>query len=194
LIDERGLDALSMRNLARALGVEAPSLYEYVESKNHIFDAIAKRVLDELVIDDDPTAPWLSRIRTVLFAWCALAEAHPHAFPLLYRRREATRADLLPGEVIFDALRSAGFNKAHSARAYRALIAFVDGVLLRQVRGLDPPEASWVPLPEWFDPKEMPRWAEMDAICSGLEQEQILNVGIDLLLAGLAASAEPSGA
>ena len=34
--DKRGIDALSMRNLAQALKVEAMSLYNHVESKDDI--------------------------------------------------------------------------------------------------------------------------------------------------------------
>ncbi len=39
-VRERGLAALSLRDLATAVGMRAPSLYSYFESKNAIYDAM----------------------------------------------------------------------------------------------------------------------------------------------------------
>jgi len=47
LVDERGLEALSMRKLAAALGVEAMSLYKHVANKDAILDGLLERVLAE---------------------------------------------------------------------------------------------------------------------------------------------------
>ena len=43
LIDERGLDQLSMRKLGAELGVEAMSLYNHVANKDDLLDAVADR-------------------------------------------------------------------------------------------------------------------------------------------------------
>src|SRR5688572_3357708 len=48
LADERGLDALSMRVLAEALGVEAMSLYNHVANKEAILDGLVEEVVSEL--------------------------------------------------------------------------------------------------------------------------------------------------
>jgi TetR/AcrR family tetracycline transcriptional repressor len=47
LIDERGLDALSLRQLASRLGVQAPTLYWHVASKAALLDAVSDAIMDE---------------------------------------------------------------------------------------------------------------------------------------------------
>lgn len=45
LLDEGGMAALSMRNLATALGVKAGSLYHHVPSKRHLMAAVADEIV-----------------------------------------------------------------------------------------------------------------------------------------------------
>ena len=51
LVDDEGLDALTMRKLAAALGVEAMTLYHYLPNKAALLDGLVESVLDE------PTRP-----------------------------------------------------------------------------------------------------------------------------------------
>ena len=48
LADEGGVEALSMRRLGQALGVEAMSLYKHVADKEAILDGIADLVTEEM--------------------------------------------------------------------------------------------------------------------------------------------------
>jgi len=45
---EQGLAALSLREVARRLGMQAPSLYSYFASKNDLYDAMFARAASEL--------------------------------------------------------------------------------------------------------------------------------------------------
>jgi AcrR family transcriptional regulator len=45
LVDEHGIEALTMRKLGQALGFEAMSLYNYVASKDDVIDGILDLVL-----------------------------------------------------------------------------------------------------------------------------------------------------
>src|SRR5262249_31947220 len=47
LLDEWGLDGLSLRRLAAELGVKAPALYWYFESKQELLDEMADAMLEE---------------------------------------------------------------------------------------------------------------------------------------------------
>ena len=49
LIDERGLDQLSMRKLGAELGVEAMSLYNHVDNKDDLLDAVADRLYEHIL-------------------------------------------------------------------------------------------------------------------------------------------------
>jgi AcrR family transcriptional regulator len=49
LADERGIDAVTMRNLGRHLGVEAMSLYNHVSNKDDVLDGMVEVVVDEIL-------------------------------------------------------------------------------------------------------------------------------------------------
>jgi TetR/AcrR family tetracycline transcriptional repressor len=57
IMDEEGLDAVSMRRVARELGVEAMSLYNHVQSKEEILDGICERVMSEFDYPS-PSGDW----------------------------------------------------------------------------------------------------------------------------------------
>ncbi|MFH8251997.1 TetR/AcrR family transcriptional regulator C-terminal domain-containing protein [Microbacterium sp. B2969] len=61
LADADGLDALSLRSLATRLGVQAPTLYWHVRNKAELLDALADRIMDD-VLDDlavpQPGSDW----------------------------------------------------------------------------------------------------------------------------------------
>jgi TetR/AcrR family tetracycline transcriptional repressor len=49
LLDDEGLDALSLRTLAGRLGVRAPTLYWHVRNKAELLDALADAIMDEAI-------------------------------------------------------------------------------------------------------------------------------------------------
>jgi TetR/AcrR family transcriptional regulator, tetracycline repressor protein len=49
LVDDKGLDALSLRPLAARLGVQAPTLYWHVKNKSELLDAVADAVMDDAI-------------------------------------------------------------------------------------------------------------------------------------------------
>ena len=53
LADTGGIESLSMRKLAQALGVEAMSLYYYVAKKDDILDGIVDLVVSEIELPAD---------------------------------------------------------------------------------------------------------------------------------------------
>lgn len=65
LLDDEGLDALSLRTLAGRLGVQAPTLYWHIGSKVELLDALADAIMDDAIraIPDpgpgDDGAEWL---------------------------------------------------------------------------------------------------------------------------------------
>jgi TetR/AcrR family tetracycline transcriptional repressor len=47
LLEEGGFERLSLRRLAKALGMHAPGLYWYIEDKQELVDLLARAILDE---------------------------------------------------------------------------------------------------------------------------------------------------
>ena len=184
IVDAEGLAALSMRRLGRELGVQAMSLYGHVSGRDDLLNGVAELVLAEFEVPSVPAHDWQARLRGVIDAWKALAARHPGAFPLLYRARPITPGDLVPAEEILDALRTVGFDARAAARAYRALVAMVDGMLLRRFAPAYDSETSWRTAPE-VDPARFPRLAEASPHARGLSNDAAFDAGVDLLLRGL---------
>lgn len=76
LSDAQGADAVTLRSLAAALGVQAPSLYTHVRSKADLLDALGDRIMGEVLAglaSQESTPDWRDwmlgaarQLRTVL--------------------------------------------------------------------------------------------------------------------------------
>lgn len=77
LADAEGIEAVSMRRLARELGVAATSLYGYVRRKDELYDLMIDAVYGE---DGDPPPPsgdWRNDVRGFAHRLRALILRHP---------------------------------------------------------------------------------------------------------------------
>lgn len=87
LLEERGADALTMHDVAVAVGVRAPSLYKRVRGRADLLRLILEDVTNELtsVIDaaaasGDPVAD----LRAMVTAYRGFAHSNPAAYALMY--------------------------------------------------------------------------------------------------------------
>ena len=86
IIDERGLDACTMRAVADAVGVEAMSLYWHVPSKEALLDGVVEMMLVEAEIGRADEEEWRARIAEFGRAFRRVLLRHPNALPLLAGR------------------------------------------------------------------------------------------------------------
>ena len=184
LIDREGVEALTMRRLAGALGVEAMSLYEYTRGKDELLVAVAERLLEELELPLRERTGWKERIYAVVDAWLRLAEQHPNSFPLLYRERPFAARDLHFPEEIYAALRAAGFDEEATVTGYGAIALFVNGALMRGSPATSGTSSRWDDAPS-FEPADFPRISELLPFAHPLTWRQLFDRGLSLLLAGL---------
>ncbi len=188
LIDEEGVEALSMRKLGRRLGVEGMALYTHVRGKPDLLDAVGTRVAAGLHTDFDRSLPWRERVRRSVVAFANLQASHPRAFPLVYRPGLQTDAVSLLTEELLDALRSAGFDPPGAALAYETIVVFVDGALLGRGAWTDEDlRSGWQPGAGRVDRRRFPRFAETAPHAAELTWNEILDSGLTLLLDGLEA-------
>jgi AcrR family transcriptional regulator len=99
VMDDEGLDAVSMRRVGRELGVEAMSLYHHVHDKEDLLLGIREHVLSEFV-DPGKEGPWEIRARRAARSWRQVLRAHPNAIGLVSapKRFAMTAAALRPTE------------------------------------------------------------------------------------------------
>ncbi|WP_373376276.1 TetR/AcrR family transcriptional regulator C-terminal domain-containing protein [Cupriavidus nantongensis] len=68
LLDQEGLDGLTLRKLALALDIQAPSLYWHFSGKQALIDAVADALVMNVVLPQSPDQPWDSRLRQIAAA------------------------------------------------------------------------------------------------------------------------------
>lgn len=58
LLDEAGIEGVSLRKVACELGIRAPSLYWHFKSKQALIDAMADALIEDVARDIPPGQPW----------------------------------------------------------------------------------------------------------------------------------------
>jgi AcrR family transcriptional regulator len=123
LADAEGLEALSMRRLGQALGVEAMSLYNHVANKDAILDGMLERVLCEIALPQ-PGGDWEAELRTCALSAHDVLRRHPWACSLVMAPASglaALEARARYIDALLGTLRAAGFSPEQAYHAYHAL-------------------------------------------------------------------------
>ena len=127
LADTGGIESLSMRRLAKELGVEAMSLYNHVANKDEILHGIIDLATSEIELPDD--APdWKAAMRRSSISARDVFLRHPWVSGLMMSRQSGGPAGLRRGEWMLRTLREAGFSKDLTYHAFHILGAYVQGV------------------------------------------------------------------
>ena len=131
LLDEVGLEGLTLRRLAADLGVQAPALYWHFANKQALLDHMAQAIADETRGFDGAGQPWDERLM-------AYARRNRQA---LLRHRDGARvvAGNRPTEAMFPTaeralavLVEAGFTPGEALRSLVAIGTFVGGFVTEE--------------------------------------------------------------
>ena len=134
LAEEEGFDAVSMRAVARRLGVTPMALYRHVGDKQGLLDGLVERLLEELP-DPDPSLPPVERLATLAHGLREIARRHPDAFLMLMRRPIVTPAAAQRREKIYDGLRELGVPEHLVPRVEYMISTFVLGFAASEAGG-----------------------------------------------------------
>jgi AcrR family transcriptional regulator len=139
LVDEQGIEALSMRKLGQSLSYEAMSLYNHVANKDDLLDGILDLVLAEMEPPDP--AGGLAAIRAGSLSAHEALRKHPWAAGLLMHPARIRPARLEFMNALLGALREAGFSAETTYHAYHSLDAHIIGFSLwASTHGSLPPD------------------------------------------------------
>jgi AcrR family transcriptional regulator len=153
LADAGGIECLSMRKLAKELGVEAMSLYNHVANKGDLVDAIVDRVIDEIELPESADDEWEAAIRTCAVSAHEAFVRHPWACsPAMSPARSITApaARIRYVEWLLGRLRRGGFSAALTFHAYHALDSHILGFTMWELGHAVPSEESAKDLMEAF--------------------------------------------
>jgi AcrR family transcriptional regulator len=87
LLEERGPEGVTMRELARRLGVQAPSLYFHVESRDDVLLLLTRAGLEELGDQLEAAAAGdggAARLHRLAGAYAGFASDNPRLFALVF--------------------------------------------------------------------------------------------------------------
>ena len=129
LVDEGGIESLTMRKLGQALAFEAMSLYNHVANKDDVLDGI----LDLVLAESEPPSPdgdWAAAIRSSAISVHEALRRHPWACTLLMSPGHARPARVQYMDVLLGRLREAGFSAETTYTAYHVLDGHIFGFSL----------------------------------------------------------------
>ena len=191
LADRDGVDGLSMRRLAGALGAGAMSLYYYVANKEELLDAMIDIVFEEIELPPEEI-DWQSAMRREAESARQVLARHPWAISLMESRTSPGPANLRHREAITACLRRAGFSVLMATHANWLLNSYVYGHALQEAslpidtadELADMTEDVYLPL---LPPDEFPYLNESAAalVAAGYDPSEEFGFGLDLVLAAL---------
>lgn len=198
LADDGGIEALSMRRLARALDVEAMSLYNHVENKGDLVDAMVDDVVGGIELSSDPD--WEGAIRRCAISAYDTFLRHPWACSLVMAPRSLRLEEnprLRYMEWLLGRLAHAGFSPELTYRGYHALDSHILGFTMWHLGhsiggdditgGLSPEDfiAGLVPRLREAGYPQLAEHAEQHVSAPWRENLREFEFGLDLILEGL---------
>jgi TetR/AcrR family tetracycline transcriptional repressor len=188
ILDEMGLENVTLRRLAVELGVQAPTLYFHLTDKQELIDWMAQAILNpalvELETDVRPTdwEEWLgTRVRSLRQAMLAHREGGRVVAGARFNRAVSLAAisdGTIKGLVV------AGFPLTKARLATKTLLSYLFGFVIEE-QALADAQSGQTPLAE-----EEPRFpllaAALDeASTTGQNQQTDFEQGLQFFLAGI---------
>lgn len=191
IMDDEGLEAVSMRRVGRELGVEAMSLYHHVRDKDDLLLGIRERVLSTFS-DPGSQGDWEERAREAARSWRQILRAHPNIMVLISesKRFEMTPTSMRPTETALRLLREVGLPEDDAVKAFCAWGGFIVGFVMFEIgvtHATGPIDAPQTPegLVAALPSDEFPCFmASLPYLMRG-DLDERFEYGLDLLIAGI---------
>ena len=205
IIDQDGVEALTMRRLGQALDRNPMGIYRHAADKDALLDGVVEHVLSELVVTREPgrdaetaasdDGDWETALRRTAHAFRRIALAHPNAVPLLVTRSVtgplALRplGTLRPLEELLEVFIGAGFDPHGALHATRLFTGFLYGHIQDELQ-------QQVPDPDETDDllrlglhrlpiTQFPRLRSLATVLATYDGAAELDEGLDIVIAGL---------
>lgn len=183
LAEERGADALTMRAVARRLGVDPMALYRHVADKAALLGAMCDATIAALT-PLDPAGPWESQIRRMVDELRAQLLARPALVPVLLGAPSTPAATAVAHRAVA-LLVHAGLDERRAAAAFGAIFSYAMGAIAIELA--EPPPAAdegalragTAALLGESEPEHL------DTAVALMQSPGFVEDGLDLLLAGL---------
>ncbi|MEV6981042.1 TetR/AcrR family transcriptional regulator [Sphaerisporangium sp. NPDC051017] len=205
VLDREGYDRLSMRQVAGELGVAVSALYAHVAGKNDLFQLMYMRLFDSWVLPEPDPERWQEQVKD--FARFGRARLLEHRdMARISMAQIPFLPELLPQvERMMALFRGAGLPDPVAAAAGDMLSTFIDGFAYAEAmweeRRRNTDVGSWDEMREtikgYFDALPPERFPHLLALSSMMFEEtndERFEVGLDIIVRGLASYIEPKDA
>jgi len=190
VMDEEGLEAVTMRRVAREVGVEAMSLYHHVEDKEDLLDAVCEHVMAQFeypALTDD----WAENCRRGARAWRQILQRHPNVMRLFAERRGPIRSadSIRPSEFALSLLRSSGLSDRDTVQAFHAFGGYIQGFVMMELGSIaggsdEDHVKAYADLVTQL-PDEFPIFQRVGPYFAECDADEQFEFGLDLLIRGL---------
>lgn len=191
LLDEVGLEQLTLRRLALELGISAPTLYWHVKDKRALLDLMAEAMAGEHRGPTRPAhgQPWWEWLSESTFSQYRALVSHRDAARVLAGNRPTERSLPVIDEVM-GSLVEAGFPPAEALESILTLGHFVIGSALEyqaeaaRSAAAEPDRAT---LAHLFTEDKLPNLTAAARTRTAPDPDRTFKYGLGLLIAGLRA-------
>lgn len=144
IVDEDGLDALTMRRLGERMGYEAMAMYKHFSDKESLLDAVVGTIYEQMTAPD-PAAGWRDQLTHSALELRRSALAHPHLFVRLVTRPPAHPAVVRRVDSVLQAIGTLHDDGEFVANQFRLFLAFTSGALLNETAAITGPDPTTGP-------------------------------------------------
>jgi AcrR family transcriptional regulator len=190
LVDEVGVQALTLRMLADALDSGTATLYRHFAGKDELLAHVADRVLGEVPVPTEVAdgLSWREAVERGADAFYRTVRRHPNVLPLLVAQVPVGPHGLVNRERTLSLLLSYGFPVELAARAFTAIGHCVIGFAIQQHGPGAPRPEDEVLLRDYYrslDPATYPATTAAADDLTGVPLEEEFRFGLGLVLDGL---------
>ncbi|HZA42013.1 MAG TPA: TetR/AcrR family transcriptional regulator C-terminal domain-containing protein [Actinomycetota bacterium] len=133
IVDEEGLEHLSMRRIAGELNATPMALYNHVPNKDALLAGIVGLLLDELDLSQlDPSLP-PTALKVGFGEFRKAMLRHPNLLPIMCRKGDFTPDSMRPVELALSLLRAMGFSDEEALQAHWAMTGMTIGHVMWQI-------------------------------------------------------------
>jgi TetR/AcrR family tetracycline transcriptional repressor len=193
LLDEVGLDGLTMRRLAEAMEIKAASLYWHFANKQVLLDAMADALMADVAVKPPaPAQPWRARLAEVAGEMRRALLSRRDAARVYAGTYVATANVLRVGEAMTAPLREAGASAKVASWGAFSVLYFLLGFVIEE-SGATPEAMPGVDLEQRMEDFHATAMAGFPHLAAAREHifdrdfDARFSFGLELMLDGLAA-------
>jgi AcrR family transcriptional regulator len=190
VMDTEGLEAVSMRRVAREVGVEAMSLYNHVEDKDDLLQAVCDRIMVGFEFPEE-TDDWVETCKAAARSWRKVLRAHPDVMRLFAETHgpsPSSLESLKPTEFALRMLRNGGLSDRDTVQAFHVFGGFIQGFVMMEHGSIEKAhgDRGAFDIPENELPADaFPVLRAVHSYFADCSADEQFEFGLDLLLRGL---------